>query len=184
VKVPEFPISPAEGRALCIFARAVIGAELAGTAPPALPENIPALDAPGSCFVTLQLDGELRGCIGSVEPFETLGANLRRNALNAAFGDPRFQPLSADEFPRTELELSIMGPPEPIPGPEHFVPGEHGIILSLFGRRALFLPQVATEQGWDRETTLDFLARKAGFQSNAWKSKDAAFFVFKTEIFR
>ncbi len=182
--MPEFPISPAEGRALCIFARAVIGAELAGTAPPALPENIPALDAPGSCFVTLQLNGGLRGCIGSVEPFETLGANLRRNALNAAFGDPRFQPLSADEFPRTELELSIMGPPEPIPGPEHFIPGEHGIILSLFGRRALFLPQVATEQGWDRETTLDFLARKAGFQSNAWKSKDAAFFVFKTEIFR
>ena len=182
--MPEFPISPAEGKTLCIFARAVIGAELAGATPPELPENIPALSRPGSCFVTLQLNGQLRGCIGSVEPFETLGKNLRRNALNAAFNDPRFQPLTADEFPRTELELSIMGPPEPIPGPEHFIPGEHGIILSLFGRRALFLPQVATEQGWDRETTLDFLARKAGFQSNAWKSRDAAFSVFKTEIFR
>ena len=177
-------LSPAEGRTLCDFARAVIGAALARTAPPPLPEGIPALRAPGSCFVTLHLNRELRGCIGSVEPFEPLGENLRRNALNAAFHDPRFAPLSADEFPLTELELSVMGPPEPIPGPEAFIPGEHGIILSLFGHRALFLPQVATEQGWDRETTLDFLARKAGFAGNAWRSRDARFFVFKTEIFK
>ena len=175
--------SEAEKKQLCSFARAVISAELDGTAKPELPEGIRALDETGSCFVTLKIAGELRGCIGNIEAFETLGANLRRNALNAAFRDPRFPKLTAAEFPRTDLEISVLFPPEPIKSPEEFIPGEHGIIFSLFGQRALFLPQVATEQGWDRETTLNYLAMKAGFAGNAWKSRDSRFFIFKTEVF-
>lgn len=181
--MPSASLSAAEGGRLCDFARAVIGAELNGSAPPPLPEGIPAAGEVGSCFVTLYLSGKLRGCIGSVEAFEPLGENVRRNALNAAFRDPRFPPLAADEFEAAELELSVMGAPEAIASAEEFVPGKHGIILSLAGRRALFLPQVAAEQGWNRETTLDFLARKAGFDDDAWRRCDAQLFTFKTEAF-
>ena len=83
-----------------------------------------------------------------------------------------------------EIEVSLLTPAEPISSLDEFVIGEHGIIFSLFGRRSVFLPQVPTEQGWDKETTLDFLSRKAGFAGNAWKSRDARFSVFKTEIYR
>lgn len=175
--------SESEQQQLLIFVRAVIGAELAGSAVPETPD-IPALNANGSCFVTLHLKGQLRGCIGNIEAFEALGDNLRRNALNAAFSDPRFTPLTEEEFKNTELEISVLTPAEPIGSPEEFIPGEHGIIFSLFGRRSVFLPQVAEEQGWDRETTLDFLARKAGFPGNAWKSRDARFFIFRAEVYR
>lgn len=179
----EQSFSAGERKALCSFVRAVIDSELNGKAAPELPGDIPALGEKGSCFVTLKKSGDLRGCIGNIEPFETLGDNLRRNALNAAFHDPRFKPVSAAEFSGIDLEISIMFPPIAIKSPEEFVPGEHGIIFSLFGQRALFLPQVATEQGWDRETTLNYLAQKAGFAGNAWKSRDARFFIFRTESF-
>ena len=175
--------SESEQQQIVIFARAVIGAELARTTAPAMPE-LPGLSSIGSCFVTLQLNGALRGCIGNIEAFETLGENLRRNALNAAFNDPRFPALTQAEFDKVEIEVSLLTPAEPISSLDEFVIGEHGIIFSLFGRRSVFLPQVPTEQGWDKETTLDFLSRKAGYAGNAWKSRDARFSVFKTEIYR
>lgn len=175
--------SETEQKRLLEFARSVISAQLTGAASPETPD-IPGLENEGSCFVTLHLKGELRGCIGNIEAFEALGENIRHNALNAAFKDPRFPAVSAEEFKETDLEISILTPAEAISSPEEFCPGEHGIILSLFGRRSVFLPQVAAEQGWDRETTLDFLARKAGFPGNAWKSKDARFFIFRSEIYR
>ena len=170
--------------AVLSFVRNVIAAEFAGSPDPAMPE-LACLRAQGACFVTLNdAAGNLRGCIGNLQAYEPLGDNLRHNALNAAFRDPRFPPLEPEELPETHIEVSILSAPSPIAGPEEFIIGRHGIILQQSGRSAVFLPQVAPEQGWDRETTLDFLARKAGFQSNAWKSKDAAFSVFKTAIFR
>lgn len=175
--------SNSEQQRLLAFVKEVIGAELAGTQAPETPD-FPGLSAMGSCFVTLHLNKELRGCIGNIEAFEPLGDNLRHNALNAAFKDPRFQPLTAEEFPQIDFEISVLTPAEPIKSPEEFIPGEHGIIFSLFGRRSLFLPQVAAEQGWDRETTLDFLARKAGYAGSAWKSRDARFFIFRAEVYR
>ena len=114
--------SESQQQQIVTFARAVIGAELARTTAPALPD-LPGLNKKGSCFVTLQLNGELRGCIGNIEAFETLGENLRRNALNAAFNDPRFPALTQDEFNKVEIEVSLLTPAEPISSLDEFVVG-------------------------------------------------------------
>lgn len=169
--------------AVLAFVRGVIAAELNGAPAPAAPE-LPPLRAKGACFVTLHdAFGGLRGCIGNLEAYEPLGDNLRHNALNAAFRDPRFPPLEPEELSEIRLEVSLLSAPEPIAGPEDFVVGRHGIILQQDGRSAVFLPQVAPEQGWDRETTLDFLARKAGLPEDAWRRPGARFFVFTATVF-
>ncbi len=170
-----------ERRELLDFVRSVIASRFGGETP-AVPE-IPRLRENGSCFVTLHLGGELRGCIGSIEAFELLGQSLRRNALNAAFEDPRFPPLAADELPEITLEISVLTPLNEISSPEEFVVGRDGIIMRLHNRGAVFLPQVAPEQGWDRETTLSYLARKAGLPGNAWRDPGARFFTFQAEVF-
>ncbi len=175
--------SQSEHAAILKFVRGVIAANLAGENLPARPE-IALLAEPGSCFVTLHdADGELRGCIGNIEAFEPLGENLIRNALNAAFSDPRFPLLDPEELPEISLEVSILTPPRTIASPAEFRVGTDGIILRVGGRGAVFLPQVAPEQGWDRETTLAYLSRKAGLPSDGWRSPEARFALFQAEVF-
>ncbi|MBI5511983.1 MAG: AmmeMemoRadiSam system protein A [Deltaproteobacteria bacterium] len=134
-------------------------------------------------FVTLQKDGELRGCIGHIAPVEPLWQDIRDNAIAAATEDSRFPPVSAAELPHLELEVSVLTPPRAIPGADAFVVGRHGIILQARGGRAVFLPQVAPEQGWDRNTTLEHLSRKAGLPANAWQDAAARFEVFEAQVF-
>ncbi len=169
-------------RAMLAFVRRVIADRFSGgrsAEQPALPE----LKEPGSCFVTLKLDGDLRGCIGSIEAVEPLGESLRHNAISAAFGDPRFPPLGAEEFDRVSIEISVLTPLRPIASLEEFVVGRDGILFQLGNRGAVFLPQVAPEQGWDRDTTLTFLSRKAGCVPDAWRAPGARFFTFQAEVF-
>jgi len=115
-----------------------------------------------SVFVTLKKDGDLRGCIGHIRPIQPLWRDIRDNAIAAAVHDPRFSPVTAAELARLHLEISVLTPPRAVPRAEDFIVGKHGVILSLYGRSAVFLPQVAPEQGWDRATTLSHLANKAG----------------------
>lgn len=138
----------------------------------------------GSCFVTLhKTDGALRGCIGNIIAYEPLGENIAHNAINSAFGDPRFPKLSEEELDDVEIEVSVLTPARPIASAEDFIIGEHGIILQCRGRSAVFLPQVAPEQGWDREETLTHLCYKAGLPFMAWQSEDAELSVFKAIVF-
>lgn len=162
------------------FVRGVILANLNDAPLPPVPK-LELLKEPGACFVTLHTgSGQLRGCIGTIIPHTTLGNDMQSNALNAAFRDPRFPPLmSSNEFADIEIEISILTPMEDIESPEQFIVGEHGILMRLFGRSAVFLPQVAPEQGWDRDTTLAHLSMKAGFKPGAWKIEDARFQVFR-----
>ncbi|WP_295444137.1 AmmeMemoRadiSam system protein B [uncultured Thiodictyon sp.] len=137
------------------------------------------LKAPAGAFVTLKSHAELRGCIGTIEPIEPLYRAIMDNSDNAARRDPRFNPVRPSELAGLEVEVSVLTPPRPIASWEEFRVGEHGIILSKGGRRALFLPEVATEQGWTREETLSYLARKAGLAADAWR-EGAQFAVFTT----
>jgi AmmeMemoRadiSam system protein A len=137
------------------------------TAPPELSTLPAALREPGACFVTLQRRGQLRGCIGSLHAHRPLALDVWHNARAAAFDDPRFDPLTLDEWPELELELSLLGKAEPVPAAseaELFAalrPGQDGLILEQDGRRATFLPQV-----WEHfAQPLEFLRalrRKAG----------------------
>ena len=175
-------LTGSERQTILIFARAVMGAELTGGVPPQVPD-IPLLHEKGSCFVTLFLNGKLRNSMGNSEAFEPLGENIRRNALNAAFNDFFAPPLTGDELKIAEIELSIPNGFEPFAA-EKFIPGETGLLLTLEGRRAVFLPRVIRDEGWEMETALEFLARKAGSDSGDWNDPRASISIFKTETFR
>ncbi|QSH42515.1 AmmeMemoRadiSam system protein A [Lentisphaerota bacterium ZTH] len=137
-----------------------------------------------SCFVTLHsANGMLRGCIGNIAAFEPLAENLARNAINAAFNDPRFPPVAVDEIDELEIEVSVLTPMQKIDSANEFEVGKHGIVLRCNTRSAVFLPQVAPEQGWDAATTLTHLSMKAGLHPDSWKSPDAEFEVFEAFVF-
>ncbi len=174
-----------EKETMLVLARSTIENALKKLSPPA-PDSLPAkLHETRSCFVTLHaMDGALRGCIGNIEAFEPLFSNIIHNADNSAFHDPRFQRVkSLDELLGIVIEISVLTPTETIKSPDDFIVGEHGIILSKGGSSSVFLPQVALEQGWDRETTLAHLALKAGLDPYAWKDADVEFKVFRAIVF-
>jgi AmmeMemoRadiSam system protein B/AmmeMemoRadiSam system protein A len=141
-----------------------------------------ALKRDGAAFVSLHRDGNLRGCIGNLEAVEPLYRNVIHNARNAAFQDPRFMPLTAAELAGLNIEISVLTPPRPIHSVDEFQIGTHGIILTKGQRRAVFLPQVAPEQGWDRETTLTHLSLKAGMGPDDWR-RGAKYYVFEAIVF-
>ncbi|MFV1977086.1 MAG: AmmeMemoRadiSam system protein B [Candidatus Scalindua sp.] len=134
-------------------------------------------------FVTLNKNGHLRGCIGHILPREQLFNAVIDNTINSSMNDGRFKPVSEDELSDIEIDISVLSPIKKISGAEKFITGKHGIIIRLGGMRAVFLPQVATEQGWDREETLAHLCNKAGLPSYAWKDEKMEFFVFTAEVF-
>jgi AmmeMemoRadiSam system protein A len=150
----------------------------------------PTLHAKKGAFVTLRkkspYDGgrlALRGCIGYLTGIKPLWNLVRDLAMEAAFQDPRFPPLQIDELHRLVIEISVLTTPRTIETPEEFVPGRDGIILSLGYNRAVFLPQVATEQGWGREEMLDNLCLKAGLDPSAWRDPDCRFETFRATVF-
>ena len=106
---------------------------------------------------------------------------VREQALNAAFHDPRFSPLRADELGEIDIEISVLTPPRPVGSWRDIVVGTHGMVLSKAGRSAVFLPQVAPEQGWGIEETLTHLSLKAGLPSDAWRS-GADYLVFEAQV--
>lgn len=132
-------------------------------------------------FVTLHKHGNLRGCIGEIVPRREIWKVVREQAVNAAFNDPRFPALTAEEFDAIDIEISMLTPPKPVASWRDIVIGRHGVVLSKGGRSAVFLPQVAPEQGWGIEETLTHLAMKAGLAPDAWRS-GAEFLVFEAQI--
>ncbi len=142
----------------------------------------PGMQAVRGGFVTLNLDGELRGCIGEIMPRREIWKVVREQSLNAAFHDTRFAPLSKGELGRIKLEISILTPLRPIASWQGIEIGKHGILLTCANRSAVFLPQVAPEQGWGVEETLTHLALKAGLPKDAWRDKSATFFVFEAQV--
>ncbi len=155
------------------------GADSPGSLPAGstLPER---LRQKSGAFVTLEKDGRLRGCIGHIWAQKPLHEAVIDNAVNAALHDRRFRPVTADELAGLEVEVSVLSPLETIASVEEFEVGVHGIVLYKGGARAVYLPEVAPEQGWDREQTLAHLARKAGLPADGWR-EGAAFSVFTSQ---
>ncbi|MFO7936239.1 MAG: AmmeMemoRadiSam system protein B [Kiritimatiellia bacterium] len=133
-------------------------------------------------FVTLKRNGHLRGCIGEIFPSREIWKVIREHACNAAFNDPRFNSLSKEELYGLEIEVSVLLKPQPVESPDRIEVGKHGVVLSKHGLNAVFLPQVASEQGWERDEMLSHLSVKAGLPPDAWK-EDASFMVFEAQIF-
>jgi len=180
----EITFSQEEKQEILAFVRNTIASKFDNTNVKALSEMNGKMAEMCSCFVTLHKpDGALRGCIGNIAAHEALSDNIAHNAINSAFGDPRFPQLAAEELDDLEIEVSVLTPARPIAVPEDFIIGEHGIILQCRGRSAVFLPQVAPEQGWDRENTLTNLCYKASLPFKAWQSEDAKLSVFTAIVF-
>lgn len=134
-------------------------------------------------FVTLHLNGELRGCIGEIIAHGPLFEAITRRAIDAAIHDPRFPPVQTDELPFLDIEISILSPLQAISHYKEIEIGKHGIYMSKLGRGAVFLPHVASEQGWDLATTLTHLSLKAGLPPDAWEA-GASFEIFESLICR
>jgi AmmeMemoRadiSam system protein A len=168
--------------ALLAHARDAIARHLSGAAPPSGAGLPPAASLPRGAFVTLKKAGELRGCIGRLEPDAPLGATVAGMAVAAAVRDPRFPPVTREELDQLTIEISVLTPARPVPGPQEVIPGRDGVLLAKAGRRAVFLPQVASEQGWGRDELLDHLCLKAGLPAGCWQ-EGAALQTFQAEVF-
>ncbi len=160
------PLSDTEfGQRLLLLARKAIAHEL-GLTDEAVQDD-PALAGRAATFVTLKLDGDLRGCIGSVRAQRALSADVRENAIAAATRDPRFAPVTAEEFERLRIEVSLLSEPEFIEFADEdeliakLRPGVDGVLLFSGCRSATFLPQV-WEQLPDPRSFLAALKQKAG----------------------
>ena len=161
-----------DGAALLRIARGSIENAL-GTGPEPKVEEGPWLREPGATFVTLRRGESLRGCIGSLEATRPLGEDVRRNALAAAFQDPRFPPVQPREWPGITVEVSLLSPPEPLPPVSEaealrlLRPGIDGDVFEYGSHRSTFLPQV-WEQLPDPRDFLDHLRQKAGLPGGFW----------------
>jgi AmmeMemoRadiSam system protein B/AmmeMemoRadiSam system protein A len=183
-----FPLSQEERATLLKLARTSLEMSVRkGSFDPAVRQKVPmapSLERKAGAFVTLKCKmggdarcggrgDDLRGCIGTIEPVDSVYETVAKRAASAALDDSRFpHTVSVAELPFVTIEVSVLTPPVAVKGPEDIVIGKHGIILSKGWNSATFLPQVAPEQGWDRETTLRHLARKAGLPEDAWKKAD------------
>jgi AmmeMemoRadiSam system protein A len=175
--------SPAERRALLGLARRAIEASLRGEPmPEAADPDLPERRA--GAFVTIHRQGVLRGCIGSFEVDDPVAAVVARCAVAAAREDPRFPPVTLAEAGLLDLEISVLGPLEPIEpaDPGAIVIGRHGLLVEQGYRRGVLLPQVAVEWHWDRTAFLTQTCLKAGLPSDAWQ-RGAQMFRFEAAVF-
>ncbi len=133
-------------------------------------------------FVSLHRDGQLRGCMGEIFPRRALHEAIREQAFNAAFRDRRFPRLRENELDQIDIEISVLSAPRRVESQEDIEIGRHGIVLYKGSCSAVFLPQVAPEQGWNLSETLTHLALKAGLAPNDWQ-EGCEFHVFEATVF-
>jgi AmmeMemoRadiSam system protein A len=177
-----FTLTDAEKKILLETARESIEARLSNRAP-SFPSSTPGLDTPCGAFVTLKSSGALRGCIGHIAASRSLVETVKEVALSSAFEDPRFPPMRPEKWPGVRIEISALSPFERIQNVSSIQVGVHGILIRQGPRSGLLLPQVAPEQGWDRDTLLTHACYKAGLAGNAWKSPDTRIEIFHAIVF-
>jgi AmmeMemoRadiSam system protein A len=173
-------VTETERARLLDIARAAITAHLMQ-----LPQTSPSASGwaiRAGAFVTLHKHGDLRGCIGHLEPDAPLEETVARCAIAAGTSDPRFPSLTAAELPDVEIEISVLGPLRPVSDPGEIEIGRHGLVVEMNARRGLLLPQVATEWGWDRQTFVAQACRKAGLAPDC-VSRGARLWCFEAEVF-
>jgi AmmeMemoRadiSam system protein A len=175
---PEY--APEERSLLLALAHRSIEATLAGvtldlTAPS------PHLEEKRGAFTTLHLEGALRGCVGYVFPTYSLYRTIAETAAAAAFHDIRFPPVTGEEAPLLNIEISVLSPLRPIAAEEIEI-GRHGLVITYGMRRGLLLPQVPLEHGWDRLVFLEQTCCKAGAPPDAWR-RGAVIEAFTAEVF-
>ncbi len=183
-------LTEVQGEYLLSEARKTIQTHFSGkTAGPRETKDLPAIfNEKRGTFVTLTIRGNLRGCIGHIIPQESLIEGIRENAINAAFRDPRFSPLTGDEWQNVHIEISILTEPKPLTYTNgndllsKLRPGIDGVILKKGFHQSTFLPQV-WEQLPDKKAFLNHLCLKAGLDGDAWKKGDLEVSTYQVQAF-
>ncbi|HCU33920.1 MAG TPA: hypothetical protein DGT21_00320 [Armatimonadetes bacterium] len=143
-----------------------------------------AMQRERAVFVTLTKGGQLRGCIGQIMARYPLAEAVRNAAISAATEDPRFRPVTVGELASLHIEISVLSPMQPIDDYQDVVVGRHGVLVTRGMRSGVFLPQVAPEQGWDRDEMLrNLCAHKAGLPPDAYKDPETELYVFTAQVF-
>ena len=183
-------LSEEEQRALLSLARWTIGRELGLSVPAdffstfaSFSKEHPVLRQKTGAFVTLRKAGDLRGCIGNMTSHIALHETIASMALSSAFRDPRFSPLSQEDFQEISIEISVLSPLVQIDSLQELEPGTHGLYLTRGYRSGVLLPQVATEQGWNREEFALHTCRKAGLPPEALEDPETRMEIFTAMIF-
>jgi AmmeMemoRadiSam system protein A len=182
-------LTPSDQAFLLSMARHEIVAKLKNEADLQRPDSLsPAIFENRGCFVTLHQNEELRGCIGTIEPEQSLMDNVSKNAANAAFRDPRFSPVAIKELASINIEISVLSLPKELTFKDggdlkrQLKPGIHGVILSRNWHRSTFLPQV-WEQLPEKELFLSHLCQKGGMGGDCWKSTETKVEVYTASYF-
>jgi hypothetical protein len=143
----------------------------------------PHLKEKSRLFVTLTKGGDLRGCIGHVQAIVPIYEGVVENTFSAAFRDPRFPPVRADEVPDIRIEISINTPQRLLKDVNKIVIGKHGLVIEKGWNRGILLPQVPVEWKWNRDEFLKHICLKAGLPTDAWKDKDTKLYSFSSQVF-
>ncbi len=185
-KTDEAPFSltgPEKSALLKIARKSVETAVRDGKAYEVSTGGLEALAQERGAFVTLTKHGELRGCIGSVAPVKPLFLTVHEVAVMAALRDNRFSPVTASELADLQYEISVLSPLRRVMDVQEIHIGQHGLLIHALGREGLLLPQVATEENWDRTTFLQETCRKAGLPGRAWQDPGSDLFRFTALVF-
>lgn len=174
------PFGDKQKQELLKLARTTVEAYVKGAKLPPLPPD-PVLKKDGAAFVTLKKHGILRGCIGQIIAQGPLNKTVQEMAIAAAANDPRFPPVKSDELKDITVEISVLTAPEDLPDPLSVRVGTDGLIIEKGFARGVLLPQVPTEQGWNKEQYLEGICQKAGLSKDAWK--DAKLRRFQAIVF-
>ncbi len=151
---------------------------------PVIKENDKKLQQKLGAFVTLKTDGQLRGCIGCFNSNKLLYQVVQEAAIDAAIHDPRFYPVAKDELKNLNIEISVLSPNIKIDDWRQIKLGTHGVVVKRGNQGGTFLPQVATETGWDLETFLSNLcSHKAGLPADSYKDPQTDIYVFTAQVF-
>lgn len=177
----DFSLTKNEKQILLLTARESITSLLEKRAPN-YPEPTTVLKEELGSFVTLHINGQLRGCIGHMLPLRALIEDIKVLAKESAFHDPRFPSLSLKELEHIDIEISVLSPLE-TSSPERIIVGKHGIIMKNGYNSGVLLPQVPTEQGWNREEFLSNTCRKSGMREDCWKDPKTQIETFTAVIF-
>lgn len=177
-----YSLAPDEKVDLLRMARAAVAAFVESREVVEDTSGKPKFREPRGVFVTLTKDGDLRGCIGFIEPVAPLGQSVIRTAVYAATEDPRFPPVQPAELRDIKFEISVLTPVREISDPREVTVGRHGLIIARDGLKGVLLPQVPVENKWDRETFLEQASLKAGLPRDAWRL-GAKLYVFEAIVF-
>lgn len=181
--MPELKLNSKQKEILLDIARKTIEAVIKDIKVPVFNVSDPALLKKCGAFVTIHKKGSLRGCIGNIIGMMPLWETVRKMAAEAAVHDPRFRPVSPDEFADIDIEVSVLSHFEKITDINKIEVGKHGLFIKQGFYQGLLLPQVAIEYNWSREEFIEHTCSKAGLRSGCYKDKNSEIFIFTADVF-